>query len=265
MEIERDGVRIHFEIVGDGPAVVLHTGGAGDGAMWREHLPHLTGFRLVLLDHRGRGRSGRPGTVAAHAPEQYVADVAAVLDALEIDRCGFVGYSLGSWVGYLLAASHPDRLYALAGLGVIRERRPDPAEAAADAAELRADGMAALVSAVHEWEGIDLPPWLERQFADTDAEQFALSMEGWSGWTPWPLLPAIRCPTLLIAGTEEDRDRRNGEAAAAIAGARAEWLEGLGHVGAFLDAAGQCALIRPHLTAAAGEPFSPGVPPAASP
>ena len=251
MRIERGGVGIHYETTGTGPPVVLHTGGAGDGGMWREHVPHLAGFRLVLLDHRGRGRSDRPATVAAHRMPEYVADVVAVLDAEGLERAGFVGYSMGAQVGYALAAAHPDRLTALACLGVTDEPQGDPAGVREFAEFLRAEGTAGLVRAIEEDEGIALPGWLAEQFVATDAEQMALSLGAHIDFSPWDVHARIACPTLIVAGTEEDPDRLNERAAAEIADARAVWMDGLGHVGAFLAAGAQCAHVAPHLRAAA--------------
>ena len=251
MRIERGGVGIHYKTTGTGPPLVLHTGGAGDGGMWRDHVPHLDGFRLILLDHRGRGRSDRPATVAAHRMQEYVADVAAVLDAERIERAGFLGYSMGAQVGYALAAAHPDRLTALACLGVTNEPEPDAAGEREFAGLLREGGTAWLVQAIEEDEGITLPGWLADQFLATDAEQMALSIEAHMDWSPWDVHDRIACPTLIVAGTEEDPDRLNGRAAAEIPAGSAVWLDGLGHVGAFLAAEAQCAHVTPHLRAAA--------------
>jgi pimeloyl-ACP methyl ester carboxylesterase len=250
MRIVREGVGIHFETTGEGPTVVLHTGGAGDGGMWREHIPHLGGFRLVLLDHRGRGASDRPVAVEAHRMGEYVADVVAVLDALGEDRAGFVGYSMGAQIGYALAAAHPRRIRAMACLGVTDPQEPDPDGDREYAALLRTEGCVGLIRAIEEEEGITLPAWLVEQFLATDAEQMALSVDAQEEWSPWPVHDRIACPTIIVAGTAEDPDRLNGEAAARMPAARAVWLDGLGHVGAFLAAAEQCSHIEPHLRAA---------------
>jgi pimeloyl-ACP methyl ester carboxylesterase len=241
---ERDGFRLHYEVVGDGPTVVLQTGGAGDGRMWREHLPHLAGFRVVLLDHRGRGRSDHALTVAGHDIGEYVADVVAVVRALGVEQVGFVGYSMGEAVGFELAARHPALVASLVGLGVAWTES-EPGEDAQLVDLLRSRGMAALVTAVEDEEGIVLPAWLRQQFLDTDAEQFALSLEAIDGWRPDAA--AVTCPTLLVAGIDEDPDGINRRAAARMSRGRAAYLDSRGHVGAFLAARQQCALMVPHL------------------
>src|SRR5579864_8404252 len=126
--VSNHGVRVHYEVSGSGPSVVLHTGGAGDLRMWREagYASGLGGCQCILLDHRGRGLSDRPGGLKAHRPERYVNDVVAVLDALDVPRAAFWGYSFGRRVGFELAHRHPDRVGALILSGGMEAS--DPAE-----------------------------------------------------------------------------------------------------------------------------------------
>lgn len=252
MWVDRDGVRISYEIIGEGPTVVLQTGGAGDGGMWTEHLGYLTDFRVVLLDHRGRGASSRPANLAAHSMSHYVDDVVAVIEASSTEPVGFVGYSAGAQVGHALAASHSDLVASLVGLGVIWQPDPEPggdAELQEYVDLLRTKGMAGLVTEVQTEEGIELPGWLRAQFLSTDPEMFALNLEAWRGWAASALFSQIDCPTLLVAGALEDPSHLNDSAATKMRRAEAHWLPGLGHVGAFLAAGEQCKLIVPHLRA----------------
>jgi pimeloyl-ACP methyl ester carboxylesterase len=115
----RNGVVIYYELEGEGSPLVLHTGAGGDMAMWR-----LAGYadglrdrhRLILIDHRGHGKSSRPADVRSHWIEEYRDDVLAVLDATDSRRAAFVGYSYGAKVGYALAEAFPERVSALIDL-----------------------------------------------------------------------------------------------------------------------------------------------------
>lgn len=247
-----DGIHIYYEVEGDGFPIVLHTGGAGDLLMWRAagYTAGLRGYRLILMDHRGHGRSDKPRDIEAHRMERYVADVIAVLDAAGIDRAAFWGYSAGMRVGYAVAAAHPDRLAALIAQGGM-----DAADAAGQRREARATrgearsirerGMRQLNADIEREEHITLPDWLRQNFLDTDPEMFALELEGWLPWgTPWPLLPAIATPTLLLAG-EDEEDGNVARAAETLPNARAAIIPGLGHVGAFL----RSDLLLPHARA----------------
>src|SRR5438093_901289 len=103
-----EGVRIFYEVVGEpGPLLLLHTGGGGDSRMWRMagYTDGLSATRLILMDHRGHGRSDRPAGVEAHRIDRYVGDVVSVLDAAGAERVVFAGYSDGANVGYAFAAA----------------------------------------------------------------------------------------------------------------------------------------------------------------
>lgn len=236
-----DGTRIFYEVEGDGFPIVLHTGAGGDLLMWRGagYTTGLRGYRLILMDHRGHGRSDKPRDVELHRMERYVADVIAVLDATGIDRAAFWGYSDGTRVGYALATAHPDRVTALICQGGMDAadatgQRKEAKQRQALARRVRKQGMPRLDAEIEEVEGITLPDWLRQNFLDTDPEMFALELEGWMPWsTPWPLLPQITMPALLLAGEGED-DGNVARAAEALPDARYAIFPGLGHVGAFL-------------------------------
>ena len=257
--VERGPIRLHATVVGAGPTLLLHTGGLGDGGMWRDYLEPLAGFRLVLMDHRGRGLSSHGPTVADHHIAEYVADAAAVIEAVRGsagDPVGFIGYSMGAQVGYALAAARPDLVAALVGLGGSWDPLPPPAGTAAQPASFDTDelvalldrgGVAKFVDLIEDDEQLRLPGWLREQFCGTDAEQFRLSLLAHESWDPWAVVDQIACPTCLICGDLEDPDRTIGTAADRLPDATATWLPGLGHVGAYLAAEQVCAVVRPFL------------------
>lgn len=87
--VDSSGIRIHYSVQGgDGPALVLHSGVAGDMRLWRDagYLAGLAGMTIVTVDPRGHGLSDRPLGLAAHGIEHYVSDVLQVLDAAGIER-----------------------------------------------------------------------------------------------------------------------------------------------------------------------------------
>jgi len=111
--VESDGEQIYFESWGaDGDAVVLSHGMGGNHAIWYQQVPALaTEFRVVTWDQRGFGRStnltGNPGPVSS------AADLAAILDHLEIDMAHQVAQSMGGWAAVGFAVDHPDRTLSL--------------------------------------------------------------------------------------------------------------------------------------------------------
>ena len=62
-DLDRDGVNVHYEVFGDGPVTVMMLGcfPVVDGRQWKGQVPYLSRhFRVVTIDPRGNGLSGRP-------------------------------------------------------------------------------------------------------------------------------------------------------------------------------------------------------------
>lgn len=125
-----DEHRVYFEDDGgDGPAVVLH-GGFGEPVELVRASPVVRAlpvdeFRLVHADHRGHGRSDKPHDAAAYTMPLRVADVVAVLDALDIGRAHFVGTSWGGRLGFGIGEHAPERVISLVIGGQQPYRWPD--------------------------------------------------------------------------------------------------------------------------------------------
>jgi len=107
--LDHDGARIWHASFGHGPPVVLLHGGLGHGGNWGNQVPALlaAGYRAIVIDSRGHGRSTRDDRPYSY--ERMASDVLAVLDALHIGRARFVGWSDGACVSLVLAARAPQR------------------------------------------------------------------------------------------------------------------------------------------------------------
>src|SRR3569833_1080126 len=96
MFLEIDGARLHALSFGDGPRTIVAVGGwTGSWEVWEEPLAQLSadGWRCVAYDHRGAGESPvEPDRITVQA---MVDDVAAVMDALGVERCVLAGESQG--------------------------------------------------------------------------------------------------------------------------------------------------------------------------
>ena len=108
--VENEGARICYAVCGSGPAVVLLHGGLGHSGNWAYQVPALVrnGFRAVLIDSRGHGRSTRDAQPFSY--ELMASDVLAVMDALHLERGGLVGWSDGACTALILAAKAPFRV-----------------------------------------------------------------------------------------------------------------------------------------------------------
>jgi pimeloyl-ACP methyl ester carboxylesterase len=111
-----DGRRIHYEVEGAGPPLLLHHGFTSSLEAWRFFgfsAALRQRYRVVMFDALGHGHSDKPHEIAAYSQPQRCRDALAVLDALDIERAHFFGYSLGGWVGYSLVRHAPQRLSSL--------------------------------------------------------------------------------------------------------------------------------------------------------
>lgn len=121
------GVKIHYELDGSGPPLVLMHGLGGNLDTWRQagYVEQLRDrFQLVLIDSRGRGQSDYPRTQEAYELRTRVVDVASVLQDAGIEKAHFLGYGAGAWIGWGITVYMPQRFLSLAlgGFGPI----PDP-------------------------------------------------------------------------------------------------------------------------------------------
>jgi pimeloyl-ACP methyl ester carboxylesterase/predicted glycosyltransferase len=131
--IERDGVKIGYEVFGSGsPTIVLlptwtiiHT------RFWKMQIPYLARhFRVVTFDGPGNGRSDRPLDPSAYGPLEVAQDALDVMDATGVDRAVVVALSRGTEWGLKLAAEHSDRVLGAVFIGAaVEPRHPERAEA----------------------------------------------------------------------------------------------------------------------------------------
>ncbi len=232
------GIRIYYETEGPptGFAVILPSTSGGDMNIWRDagYVRALRDeYRIVLVDHRGRGKSDRPKDLEAHRMEAYESDVLSVMDSLGIDKAAFWGYSDGGLVGFTLAARHPDRIVALIVSG--NQGQWYPKEDILSLREtLRKKGMEAIIEQIEDSEGIRTPEPLRSNLLETDTEIFALNEEAWLKWCNYELVPAgFGVPTLIINGELKDQAHEGEKFATRLPNSRAITLPGLGHLGAY--------------------------------
>jgi pimeloyl-ACP methyl ester carboxylesterase len=125
--VDRDGVRIYYEIYGDGPETMLFLPPwpIVHSRIYKAQLPYFSErFRCIAYDGRGNGKSDRPVDVAAYSLENYVADALAVMDATEAGNAILVGLSMGGMHASVLAAHHPDRVKAAILVGTVASIGP---------------------------------------------------------------------------------------------------------------------------------------------
>jgi pimeloyl-ACP methyl ester carboxylesterase len=107
--VENDGARIWYATYGSGSPVILLHGGLGNSGNWGYQVPALvrSGYRAVVIDSRGHGRSTRD--TRPYTYELMASDVLAVMDRLNIEKAVLVGWSDGACTALILASNTPAR------------------------------------------------------------------------------------------------------------------------------------------------------------
>ena len=118
--VDNAGTEIHYEVTGEGTPVVLLHGFPDSGKLWRHQVSALTvaGYRVIVPDMRGYGRSARPVEVGAYDIPHLVSDVRAVLADLGVTRAHVVGHDWGAAVAWVLASVAPDTVDRLVALSI---------------------------------------------------------------------------------------------------------------------------------------------------
>jgi pimeloyl-ACP methyl ester carboxylesterase/predicted glycosyltransferase len=114
--VERDGVRIFYDVYGEGEPTVMFVPpwALVHSRCWKMQIPYFARHcRVLAFDPRGNGRSDRPLDPDAYEEHEYAADTLAVLDETNTDRAVLVTHSLGAQRSLLLAADHPHRVTGL--------------------------------------------------------------------------------------------------------------------------------------------------------
>ena len=237
--VDSGGLRLFYSDSGSGPPVLWHTGGCGDSTMWQTagYVTGLPGYRHLLFDHRGHGRSAAPATMTGHQMSCYVDDVITVLDDAGVRSAVMIGYSMGARVGYAVAAAYPQRLAGIVGLDSVPNPAREPDDSRAQAARVLAEGTKTALQEMADSESEPPPSWLLDNLSATDPAVFAGAWEAFATAPPfWADAGRITVPTLFLLGVGEDEQEwweLGQAAAAAMPDAEAVALPGLGHLQAF--------------------------------
>jgi len=201
-QFHHDGLTLSYlDAGGDGHALIaLH-------AHWMEAITYTSlaavlapSWRVIALDQRGHGYSDH---AQSHTRDDYLGDLAALFEHLEIDKAVLLGNSLGGVNAYQFAARHPERVKALVieDIGVVLDTDTS--------FTLAWGGTFPHREALAERIGERLLPYLQDSFRQTSggwqlafdpqeliASQLHLNGDHWADWL------ASSCPALLIRGRE---------------------------------------------------------------
>ncbi|MEV0399165.1 alpha/beta fold hydrolase [Actinoallomurus sp. NPDC050550] len=216
---------------GHDPILLLHSLGL-DHTMWRSCAPYLAaGRRLIIVDLPDHGRSPAGADTGA--------GLLALLDAAGAARAHAVGVSLGGNEALALAARAPERVRSVTASGSFAFLDDTERVARLEATVTRAAelGMAAFADAyiagtldaeAREKDGHRLREVL----AGTPPEAYAAAARRCFATDLRPLLPAVRCPVLLLVGEHDTRTPRSSAEgiAAGLTHAEIQEIPGAGHL-----------------------------------
>lgn len=237
---ENENVRIHYEVEGQGPPLVLQHGFGSDMRTWEfyGYVKALAGdYQVIRIDARGHGESDKPHEPEAYELSRRAGDVVAVLDALGIERAHYCGYSMGGWIGFGLVQYFPQRLLSLAAGGV--HPYPDERFVAFDGVD-GTDGDA-FITALETLIGERFPREARARLLANDL--IALTAATQARSAPVEALLKIQVPVLFYCGQRDIRLPEVQQCAEQVPGAKLAVIPGTNHVTTFL----RSDLVLPHL------------------
>jgi pimeloyl-ACP methyl ester carboxylesterase len=108
-----NGIRFHYDVAGDGPAVLLINGLGSPAASWALQVKALAPhYRVITFDNRGIGETDLPPD-PAYTTAQMADDAAALARQLKVDRAHVIGASMGGTIAQELALRHPKLVRSL--------------------------------------------------------------------------------------------------------------------------------------------------------
>ena len=237
-DADLDGVTIHYEEAGDGPLAYVYCHGLGaNSAMFvEEDLPwYAERFRAIAWDQRGLGQSGQ---AAKYSLPLYAADLAALLDHLDVERAVVFGVSWGGYLVQRFALDFPERCAALVIDSSSSEvnvtssqdwyQRGEAARIGLEAALAGRDSEAAFEGhrALDASNAPDVAP--------RHVDSFVAQARAIAGTREHPLtgeLHRIACPTLVVGGGADVVAGAGGSVVLGrnIPGARTEIVQDAGH------------------------------------
>jgi pimeloyl-ACP methyl ester carboxylesterase len=241
--IDRDGTKIHYEVHGSGPPLILTHGYSSTSAMWQGQIEALAKrHRLIVWDMRGHGQSDYPDDPAAYSEALTVGDIAALLDQVGAAKAIVGGLSLGGYMSLAFYRAHPERVRALLIIDTGPGFKKDDAREAWNKRALE-------TAERFEHHGLDVLKSASRERSSVshrDASGLARAARGMLTQRDArviELLPEIKVPSLVVVGADDTPFLAASDyMAAKIPGARKAVIPAAGHAvnidqpQAFLDA-----------------------------
>ncbi|OXM15663.1 alpha/beta hydrolase [Paenibacillus herberti] len=107
-----NSISLYYETYGEGQPLVLISGLGGDRTFWQSSLESLSSrFQVIVFDTRGSGKTEAP--TSEYSMKLFADDLAALLDALNIQKANVLGFSMGGNIALTFALNYPERVEKL--------------------------------------------------------------------------------------------------------------------------------------------------------
>jgi pimeloyl-ACP methyl ester carboxylesterase len=244
MRAHANGIEIAYDDAGAGPPVVLVHGFPHRRGFWEPQLRALSAeARCIAPDLRGFGDTPAAAPISI---DGYADDVAALLDALDIERATIVGLSMGGYIAFSLWRRHRARVGALVLVDTRADADSDETRSKRreHIALVREQGSGALADAIIEGQvgkttrarAPETVAALHRILASAPVEGVVGALEAMMARPDsTATLATIDVPTLVVVGDEDalTPPKLSHAMHQAIAGSRLELIPGAGHVSSF--------------------------------
>jgi len=194
------GIDTYYEVHGEGDAIVLLHHGFGCTKIWSEISPSLVeaGYKVILYDRRGFGRSQRGGDfmefyVSDRVRPESVEELGYLGEALNLGRFHLVGQCEGGVVAFDYAAEHPEQIMSVA-ISSTQCFSEVPME------ELNREKFFKAFRELAPEQQRKFKDWHGEDFAEELFDQFRLygGEYGRAFFDLRPLLPRVQCPALIL-------------------------------------------------------------------
>jgi pimeloyl-ACP methyl ester carboxylesterase len=112
--VDRDGVKVYYEVEGQGPALLLSHGYSSTGRMWGGQVAALKDrYRVITWDMRGHGETDSPSDQSLYSEEATVDDMASILGEVGASEAVIGGLSLGGYMSLAFYLKYPQMTRAL--------------------------------------------------------------------------------------------------------------------------------------------------------
>lgn len=247
------GVRIHYEVEGEGLPLVMMHGFSGSLEGWYDYgyaQELRKNYRLILMDARGHGASDKPHDVEAYRPNLFAGDIVAVLDDLGVKKAHYYGYSQGGAIGFKSVARYAlSRFYSLiiggmSPYSVTAEGEKQWSQQLTSAMQTAVkEGMGSFIAFNEKIFG-PMPPAAKARTLKNDPSALIAMRKAYAEWPgASDILASITVPCLVFAGEADAYYLKAKEGAEHMPDATFVSFPGLNHI----ECSRRSDLVIPHI------------------